>query len=82
MFDQVAAACSAGEDVKLANFGSFRVSDTPERIGRNPKTGEAAIVTFPSKEDTSTKDRLARLAELIDKLALPVILALGNGDTR
>ncbi len=46
----------AGEDVKLVNFGSFKVVDKSARKGRNPQTGEAMkiskrrIVTFkPSK---------------------------------
>lgn len=31
-------------EVKIKNFGTFKVSSKPERIGRNPKTGEAAII--------------------------------------
>jgi len=46
----------AGEDVKLVNFGTFKVRDKSSRKGRNPQTGETLeiskrrIVTFkPSK---------------------------------
>jgi integration host factor subunit alpha len=33
------------QDVKVANFGTFTNKVTPERIGRNPKTGEEHIIT-------------------------------------
>ena len=32
-------------DVKLANFGTFSNKVTPQRIGRNPKTGEEHTIT-------------------------------------
>jgi integration host factor subunit alpha len=41
-----------GENVKLSGFGNFSVRDKAERMGRNPKTGEAVpieprrVVTF------------------------------------
>ena len=33
------------KDVKVANFGTFTNKVTPQRIGRNPKTGEEHIIT-------------------------------------
>ena len=33
-----------GETVKLASFGSFVVRSKRQRMGRNPKTGEAAPI--------------------------------------
>ena len=33
-----------GDDVKISRFASFRLRDQPERLARNPKTGEAATV--------------------------------------
>ena len=33
------------EDVKVANFGTFTNKVTPQRLGRNPKTGEEHIIT-------------------------------------
>ena len=33
------------QDVKVANFGTFTNKVTPQRIGRNPKTGEEHIIT-------------------------------------
>jgi integration host factor subunit alpha len=32
-------------DVKVANFGTFSNKVTPQRIGRNPKTGEEHIIS-------------------------------------
>ena len=32
-------------DVKIANFGTFTNKVSPQRIGRNPKTGEEHIIT-------------------------------------
>ena len=33
------------QDVKVAYFGTFTNKVTPQRIGRNPKTGEEHIIT-------------------------------------
>ena len=32
-------------DIKIANFGTFYNKVTPQRVGRNPKTGEEHIIT-------------------------------------
>jgi integration host factor subunit alpha len=32
-------------DVKISNFGTFLNKVTPERMGRNPKTGEEHVIT-------------------------------------
>ena len=34
-----------GESVKLSSFGTFIVREKSSRIGRNPKTGEAAAIS-------------------------------------
>jgi integration host factor subunit alpha len=36
---------SISNDIKIANFGTFHNKVTPQRIGRNPKTGEEHIIT-------------------------------------
>lgn len=33
------------EQVKLSTFGSFKIRHKKERMGRNPKTGEEAVVS-------------------------------------
>ena len=37
-------ALSDGEIVKISSFGSFNIIKKRERIGRNPKTGETAVI--------------------------------------
>jgi DNA-binding protein HU-beta len=38
---------SAGEDVKIVNFGTFKIVARKARKGRNPRTGEA--LDIPAK---------------------------------
>lgn len=40
LLDEVCAALSRGESVKLSSFGTFAVRQKAERMGRNPKTGD------------------------------------------
>jgi DNA-binding protein HU-beta len=42
---------SKGEEVVIANFGSFKVKERAERKGRNPKTGEEIVI--PAKKVVS-----------------------------
>lgn len=44
-FEEISSALEAGDDVKLSGFGGFQLREKPARPGRNPKTGEPAIVT-------------------------------------
>lgn len=45
VIDNIIDALLRGETVKLAGFGTFSVRDKNERMGRNPKTGEAVPIT-------------------------------------
>ncbi len=45
IFDEIRESLIHGEEVKFAGFGSFKILAKPERMGRNPKTGEAAVIT-------------------------------------
>ena len=47
MLEEVCGALSRGETVKLSSFGTFAVRQKSQRMGRNPKTGEA--VALPGK---------------------------------
>lgn len=40
ILEEMCAALTRGESVKLSSFGTFQVRHKSERIGRNPKTGE------------------------------------------
>ena len=43
--EHLAIALEKGKTVKLARFGNFMVRDKKPRIGRNPKTGEEALIS-------------------------------------
>jgi DNA-binding protein HU-beta len=45
----ITAAASAGEEVTLAGFGRFKVTDRAERQGRNPATGETITIAASKK---------------------------------
>ena len=34
-----------GEDVKISGFGNFEIKQKKDRIGRNPQTGKAMVIT-------------------------------------
>ena len=45
VFDEISESLVNGEEVKFAGFGTFKILNKSARIGRNPKTGESAIIT-------------------------------------
>ncbi len=45
ILEEICAALTRGETVKLPSFGTFQVRQKSERIGRNPKTGEEVPIT-------------------------------------
>jgi len=40
IFSTITMALKDGEDVRITGFGTFKVTQTSERAGRNPRTGE------------------------------------------
>jgi integration host factor subunit alpha len=44
-FLDIVKSKSDTNDVKIANFGTFMNKVSPQRIGRNPKTGISHIIT-------------------------------------
>lgn len=48
-FAAITAAALAGEEVALYGFGRFRLTDRPERQGRNPTTGETITIAASKK---------------------------------
>ena len=38
-----------GEQIHLVGFGTFKVSESKERVGKNPKTGEAITIKASKK---------------------------------
>lgn len=58
----VADELKKGEKIQLVGFGTFEVAERPERVGRNPRTGEnmtiAASKTPKFKAGKALKDSL------------------------
>ena len=48
-FTAIAVAAASGEEIALAGFGRFKVTDLPERQGRNPATGEPITIAAAKK---------------------------------
>ena len=61
--EHITAALAEGESVKLAGFGSFVLLEKAERVGRNPKTGESAVI--PARKVLSFKASQALKDEII-----------------
>ncbi len=51
-FEKICLLLGEGYSIKLSGFGNFNLREKPERLGRNPKTGEEVpisprrVVTF------------------------------------
>lgn len=45
IFEEITESLINGEEVKFAGFGSFKILEKNARMGRNPKTGESAIIS-------------------------------------
>jgi integration host factor alpha subunit len=45
IFEEIKDALQQGDAVILRRFGSFQVRDKRARVGRNPKTGQAADIS-------------------------------------
>ena len=46
VINHICEALIRGEQVKISGFGTFNIRNKKERIGRNPKTGLEAPITF------------------------------------
>ncbi|HVC31970.1 MAG TPA: HU family DNA-binding protein [Chloroflexota bacterium] len=44
VFDTITDSLKTGEDVRVTGFGTFRVTQTGARKGRNPRTGEEIMI--------------------------------------
>ncbi len=45
VFRMITESLATGKSVKITAFGTFRVRSKKARIGRNPKTGQEAVIT-------------------------------------
>ena len=48
IFDSMVDALAQGDRIDIRGFGTFKVKNRGERLGRNPKTGES--VRIPAKK--------------------------------
>lgn len=53
IFEGIAELIAKGEKVSIPNFGKFEISETAERKGRNPATGEE--IEIPAKNRVKFK---------------------------
>ena len=44
-FDEIKKSLINNEDVKISGFGNFKILNKKERPGRNPRTGEPAVIS-------------------------------------
>jgi DNA-binding protein HU-beta len=62
IFDITGEMLAEGEKITVPNFGTFMVSERPERQGRNPATGAAITISASKsvrfKVSKNLKDRL------------------------
>ncbi len=45
VLDEISRALMDGEVVKITGFGTFKVHNKKERMGRNPRTKEPAVIS-------------------------------------
>ena len=43
-FSEIAESLVRGEEVKVTGLGTFKILNKKERVGRNPRTCEAAVI--------------------------------------
>ncbi|MDR0804047.1 MAG: integration host factor subunit alpha [Rickettsiales bacterium] len=68
-FSEIHESLKRGEEVKIANFGTFRILHKNPRVGRNPRTGEEKVisardvVSFKSSADFRSKMKSSSRSE-------------------
>lgn len=63
VLDVIADALKEGDKVQIIGFGSFEVKNRPERVGKNPQTGEKITIAASKapvfKAGKALKDSIA-----------------------
>ena len=57
-FIEIIKTKSSKKNIKVANFGTFFYKTTPQRIGRNPKTGREHIISERVKLNFNTSSKV------------------------
>ena len=62
VLNEISKTLASGESVKITGFGTFSVQKKGERMGRNPKTNEPAVIaarrTVSFKSSKFLKDKI------------------------
>jgi DNA-binding protein HU-beta len=58
VLSSIESALKSGEEVRLTGFGSFRVTQTKARQGRNPRTGQSINIPAGRRPAFSPGSRL------------------------
>ncbi len=64
IFDSMTEAMARGEKIEIRGFANFKIKERPERIARNPKTGQQ--IKVPAQRAISFKMSKA-LREVLNK---------------
>src|SRR5438105_10081569 len=64
-FEEVRAALSGGEQVKLSGFGNFDLRDKNQRPGRNPKTGQEIPISRSEEHTSELQSRVDLVCRLL-----------------
>lgn len=63
IMEKIGSALELGENVKITGFGTFLLRDKGARVGRNPKTGDEALIAarrvLTFRAGQQLKDRVA-----------------------
>ena len=60
-FVKIVLLNSQNKSVKITKFGTFSYQTSPERIGRNPKSGEEYIISRRSKVKFSPSNSIKKV---------------------
>ncbi len=52
---------SKSNKIKISGFGSFQVLETPQRLGRNPKTKESYIIDKRTKLNFKASNQVKKI---------------------
>jgi integration host factor subunit alpha len=60
-FLNIVSSKSRSRVVKISNFGTFYTKNTPQRLGRNPKTKEEFVISKRSKLFFKPSNKIRRI---------------------
>jgi DNA-binding protein HU-beta len=65
MFEIIGGALAQGETVQLVGFGSFGITETKARAGRNPQSGEAIQIAAGKRPKFTAGAKLKALVNTV-----------------